>query len=341
MKKMLSIVLTVALLATMLVAPVSAAETVELDIFTVGGVTEIQKPDSGAYDVYYGEGSVEITLTTDLPWINFYYINDNYANYIDVNFNTPVDTGSAVFEYSNVVYKNVFTNDTKSYDELEIAYFNGEVDIDDWAMAAGSTFSMLFEGLYCFDVFDEYGGTYGYYYFRVLDVDDADSGEETETEEAEEAETVSEETVEETTVVASGNMVNVTVDGKTMELAAYNIADNNYFKLRDIAALVSGSDKQFEVTWNNDEEMIEMTSGLEYTLVGDENEATEISDAEALASTAGLLKDGEAATATAYTIADNNYFKLRDLCQMFDFNVTWDDDTESIIIDTASAYTAD
>ena len=40
------------------------------------------------------------------------------------------------------------------------------------------------------------------------------------------------------------------VDGERANVAAYEINDNNYFKLRDVAAILSGTDAQFEVTWD-------------------------------------------------------------------------------------------
>ena len=40
------------------------------------------------------------------------------------------------------------------------------------------------------------------------------------------------------------------VDGTKVNGAAYMINNNNYFKLRDVAAMVNGSTKQFEVSWN-------------------------------------------------------------------------------------------
>ena len=41
---------------------------------------------------------------------------------------------------------------------------------------------------------------------------------------------------------------------------------------------------------------------------------------------------------TGYNINGNNYFKLRDLGQLFDFNVSWDGELNSIIINTAESY---
>ena len=41
----------------------------------------------------------------------------------------------------------------------------------------------------------------------------------------------------------------VYVDGEKANVAAYEINGNNFFKLRDIAAILNGTDAQFEVTW--------------------------------------------------------------------------------------------
>ena len=38
-------------------------------------------------------------------------------------------------------------------------------------------------------------------------------------------------------------------------------------------------------------------------------------------------------------ISGNNYFKLRDIGQMFDFGVDWDSARNTIVIDTGKGYT--
>ena len=53
----------------------------------------------------------------------------------------------------------------------------------------------------------------------------------------------------------------VLVDGQAISFDAYNIEGNNYFKLRDLAYVLSGTDKQFEVSWDSKENTIWLTSG--------------------------------------------------------------------------------
>ena len=52
------------------------------------------------------------------------------------------------------------------------------------------------------------------------------------------------------TVTAKPTASKVLVNGKEVAFDAYNISDNNYFKLRDIALQISGTEKQFEVQWD-------------------------------------------------------------------------------------------
>ena len=49
---------------------------------------------------------------------------------------------------------------------------------------------------------------------------------------------------------------------------------------------------------------------------------------------------GREVSLTAYTIGGNNYFKLRDIGQAFDFGIGWDNATKTITIDTGTGYTA-
>jgi hypothetical protein len=51
------------------------------------------------------------------------------------------------------------------------------------------------------------------------------------------------------------------------------------------------------------------------------------------------LKDGVQVTSVAgYNIGGNNFFKLRDLGELFDFNVSWDAKLGSIIVSGNESY---
>ena len=133
----------------------------------------------------------------------------------------------------------------------------------------------------------------------------------------------------------------VTVDGKAAAPAAYEINGNNYCKLRDIAQLLRGTAAQFEVTWNGAAQRIDLTDGAGYTSVGGELAALPTGGKAAELTGASVYLDRQRLDLTAYNIANNNYFKLRDLGAALDFGVTWDNGTRTVAIDTDAPYAAE
>lgn len=71
-------------------------------------------------------------------------------------------------------------------------------------------------------------------------------------------------------VTAKPTSGKVLVNGVDQNFEAYNIDGNNYFKLRDLAMVVSGTVKQFEVTWDGERNAINLISGKPYTVSGGE-----------------------------------------------------------------------
>jgi archaellum component FlaF (FlaF/FlaG flagellin family) len=138
---------------------------------------------------------------------------------------------------------------------------------------------------------------------------------------------------------ATPSTASVLVDGKRVAFQAYEIEENNYFKLRDIAAAVSGSPRQFNVEWDSAQNTIRLISGMAYTKNGSEfvTAGTEGS-LSVMQSKSSLLLDGQAVSLTAYTIAGSNYFKLRELGQLLHFDVRWDGALGTILIDTTQDY---
>lgn len=130
----------------------------------------------------------------------------------------------------------------------------------------------------------------------------------------------------------------VLINGKDTAFDAYNIGGHNFFKLRDIAYVLTDTDKKFEVAWDNAAKSISLTSGKTYTKVGDEMAAPATAQKSATKSNAKLLIDGQDVALTAYNIGGNNYFKLRDLGKALKFGVDWDGAAKSVVVDTSKDY---
>lgn len=138
--------------------------------------------------------------------------------------------------------------------------------------------------------------------------------------------------------LARSSTHSIQVDGKPVSIAAYGINGNNYFKLRDLAALLSGTQAQFQVGWNDATRTITLTTGQSYTAVGGELARSDGLNRFGNPTTSPIYVDGVLTDFTAYNIGGNNYFKLRDLGQALGFNVTWDDATRTVSILTDEAY---
>ena len=130
----------------------------------------------------------------------------------------------------------------------------------------------------------------------------------------------------------------VTINGQTVKFEAYMINDNNYFKLRDLAYALNGTNKQFSVGYNGALNLISLTSNQPYISVGGEMELSGKGVSNAEPTPSKILKDGVEINPQAYIINDNNYFKLRDIGEAFDFGVDWDGNSNTISISTSNGY---
>ncbi|MCL2774381.1 MAG: hypothetical protein FWD71_13665 [Oscillospiraceae bacterium] len=113
------------------------------------------------------------------------------------------------------------------------------------------------------------------------------------------------------------------LDGKVFAFKTYNIDGSDYFKLRDLAYALNGTEKQFDVGWENAKNAISLTSGKPYTAVGGEMSDNGTGDKTAAPTTSKIYLDGKEISLTAYNIDGNNYFKLLDIGHAFNFNVDW------------------
>lgn len=136
-------------------------------------------------------------------------------------------------------------------------------------------------------------------------------------------------------VTAYATTSRVTVDGADVGFDAYQINQSNYFKLRDIAYVLSGTNSQFAVTWDSKNHAINLITGNTYIATGEEfTNYFASKNVMASKSDAQIYIDGERAVLDAYTIDGNNYFKLRDLGGCLGFSVDWDLQTNTIAIGT-------
>jgi len=135
------------------------------------------------------------------------------------------------------------------------------------------------------------------------------------------------------TAVPSGQKLNINgVELSNIEI--YNIGGNNYFKLRDIAKLLTGTGAQFSVSYSIIDNTIAISTGRPYSAIGGELSPKAQAPAQAIRSSQAVKLDGQEKALIAYNINGNNYFKLRDLGGRLNFSVDYDEKTNTILITT-------
>lgn len=134
------------------------------------------------------------------------------------------------------------------------------------------------------------------------------------------------------------------VNGKDVKCEVYNIDGNNYFKLRDIAMLLNGTESQFSVNTRDyyGKLVIDLQPGEAYTSVGGELVTGVDKSASTVLNEQLMTINGEMRkfTIQLYNIGGNNFFKLRELGDMFFFDVDYDSRTNAVIVKTRNLATA-
>jgi len=140
----------------------------------------------------------------------------------------------------------------------------------------------------------------------------------------------------ESSITAKPTASKVYINKQAIALQGYNIEGNNYFKLRDLAQSLKGTDKQFSVDWNGVKQTIELKGNAPYSPIGTELASTSSKKSEAaIASKSKIMINNKEVALTAYTIQGNTYFKLRDLGEYLQIPVIYRPADQSIQIMTA------
>ena len=130
----------------------------------------------------------------------------------------------------------------------------------------------------------------------------------------------------------------LTCNGTLQSPTVYKINGSNYFKIRDLAAILNGTEKQFSVGYDAALSSVTATTGQGYEKqpgdlagapVGGQKTGDPSNDA--------IYINGEKITAEVYKIDGSNYFKLRDLGKALDFYVGWSQDA-GVFIQTDKPY---
>lgn len=142
-------------------------------------------------------------------------------------------------------------------------------------------------------------------------------------------EEVKKEVKEVKTVDVKATTQKVKLDGKDVVIYGYNIDGYNYFKLRDLAAVLKDSKAKFGVEYKD--ALVTLTKGADYKVAETDQKEVKAMSKGMLTNDKVMVGD-KALTATAYKVDDSNYYKLRDLGEALGFGVGYDEATKSVLL---------
>lgn len=124
----------------------------------------------------------------------------------------------------------------------------------------------------------------------------------------------------------------VLLDGNKVSISAYLIQGNNYFKLRDVAAILKNTDSRFSVSYDVQAKTIGIRSGADYESETGDLRPLYAEPQDAVLSSQTVVIDGKKVSLKAYLIHGNNYFMLRELGEKLNFEVDFDASSRSVLI---------
>ena len=130
------------------------------------------------------------------------------------------------------------------------------------------------------------------------------------------------------------------IDGKIIDnIEVLGIEGRSDAMLRSFAAALKGTGKEFSVDWDRGRYAILIKTGEEYVLTGVEGTAV-VANGSKNATTAlsTLFKDDRRIYMEWWGIDGSSYFQIRDLCELLDIYITWDESLRVIWIDTTRGY---
>lgn len=125
------------------------------------------------------------------------------------------------------------------------------------------------------------------------------------------------------------------IDGRERDGAEiYNINNETYYRLRDIAMLLRGTPAAFSVDYDATTRTVLITTGRDYTPAGGELAGKADHVGEFVKSNQTLVIDGTEKVLKAYNTNGTNFFRIRDLGTSLGFGVDYDAAKKAVLIST-------
>lgn len=129
------------------------------------------------------------------------------------------------------------------------------------------------------------------------------------------------------------NSPKLSLDGEPVNINGYMINGSNYFRIRDIAAIVSSTGRKFDVGFDKEQNTVSIDLGKAYS-GSKEAFIPKNSKAKGELRESNCLVDNHQYPLKSVLIDGNNYVKLRDLADIAGFSVDYDKAKGEVVIKT-------
>ncbi|MDO5713345.1 MAG: hypothetical protein Q4Q07_02825 [Tissierellia bacterium] len=133
----------------------------------------------------------------------------------------------------------------------------------------------------------------------------------------------------------------VTFDDLDAKIGAYNIHGENYFKLRDLAALITGTKSSFNVIYDKKSDSVTIMTNEIYEKQKGDLAPLPTGNKKGVPTPQKLFiiyveepNKTKPLEIKGYNIEGNNYFRLRDLGEKVGFGVAYNYNTNTVMIDS-------
>lgn len=131
---------------------------------------------------------------------------------------------------------------------------------------------------------------------------------------------------------AIGKNDGIKIDSLDVNVPAYVIEGENYFKIRDLAYALKDTKAKFKVDYDSEIGAVVVEPGEDYEPMDGDMEPIKNPKSVGVRSNDKLVINGEKAKIKAYKIEGFNYFRLRDLGDIIGFGVDYDFENNKVVI---------
>lgn len=123
-------------------------------------------------------------------------------------------------------------------------------------------------------------------------------------------------------------------DGEEVQIPAYIIQGKNYVKLRDFAAILSKTNKKFDISFDKQKEAVVIESGKAYNKTDKDLKENKEASAKAIFSEQIVLLDNKEVKVQTANIMDNNYLPIRDLAELVGVKIDFNNEKKIVELKT-------